>query len=132
MADMKNISNEEWKKKLTPEQYKVLREKGTEIPGTGKFYQNFETGMYTCAACGNELFASDTKFDSDCGWPSFDKSLHGAVDFHDDYTLGMHRIEVTCNTCGGHLGHIFDDGPTETGKRYCINSAALNFTKEEK
>ena len=132
MADMKQIPNEEWKRKLTPEQYKVLREKGTELPGTGKFYKNFATGMYVCAACGNELFSSDTKFDSDCGWPSFDKSLAGAVDFHDDFTFGMHRTEVTCNKCGGHLGHIFDDGPTQTGKRFCINSVALDFQKKEK
>lgn len=129
---MKKLSEEEWKKKLAPEAYHVLREKGTEAPGTGKFYRNFDKGMYMCAACGNELFSSDTKFDSDCGWPSFDKSLQGAVEFHDDYSFGMHRIEVTCNKCGSHLGHVFEDGPTETGKRFCINSVSLGFKPREK
>ena len=132
MNDMKKKSHEFWKEKLDSEQYRVLREKGTEAPFTGKFVNNFETGMYECAACGQQLFNSDTKFHSDCGWPSFDRSLEGNVEFHDDYSLGMHRVEVTCGNCGGHLGHVFDDGPEETtGKRFCINSAALNFKAQK-
>lgn len=128
MMDMKQKPEKYWKEKLDSEQYRVLRERGTEIPGTGKYVNNFENGMYECAACGQPLFSSDTKFHSDCGWPSFDRSLEGNVEFHDDYSFGMHRIEVTCNNCGGHLGHVFDDGPKETtGKRFCINSAALHF-----
>lgn len=130
MTTMKQKDNNYWKEKLTPEQYRVLREKGTEAPFTGKFNDNFETGMYECAACGQELFSSDTKFHSDCGWPSFDRSLEGNVEFVDDYSHGMHRVEVLCKNCGGHLGHVFDDGPQDTtGKRFCINSAALNFRK---
>lgn len=119
----------EWKQKLTPEQYEVLRNKATETPFTGHLLHNKEGGMYTCAACGSELFSSDTKFDSGTGWPSFyDVVNNKNVQTRDDDTLGMHRVEVTCATCGGHLGHLFDDGPADkTGKRYCINSCALDF-----
>lgn len=128
MHDAKQKSEAEWKKQLTPEQYHVLREKGTERPFSGKFYKNFEDGMYHCAACGQDLFPSDTKFDSDCGWPSFDKSIEGNVTLSEDLSHGMQRIEVTCSNCGSHLGHVFDDGPTATGKRFCINSLSLDFT----
>lgn len=125
------MSDDDWKKKLTPEQYHILREKGTEAPGSGKFIANQGTGMYQCVACGNQLFSSETKFDSDCGWPAFDKAITGNIEFLEDNSFGMHRTEVRCNRCGGHLGHVFDDGPTSTGKRFCINSAILKFTPGE-
>lgn len=129
---MKIKPDEYWREKLTAEQYHILREKGTERPFTGAFYLNHESGMYTCAACGTPLFSSETKFDSDCGWPSFDRSIAGNVESHEDRSFGMRRTEVLCATCGGHLGHVFDDGPRETtGQRFCINSAALNFTKAQ-
>lgn len=121
----------EWQKILTPEQYHVLREKGTEAPFTGKLLKNTETGVYTCAACGNELFTSDMKFDSHCGWPSFDKEIAGGkINTHTDVSHGMVRTEITCAKCGGHLGHLFDDGPTETGMRYCVNSLSIDFKKQ--
>jgi peptide-methionine (R)-S-oxide reductase len=124
-----DMPEEEWRKRLTPEQYDVLRMKATEAPFTGKFVDHHESGMYACAACGNPLFASDTKFESDTGWPSFyDVATKGNVELHNDTSFGMKRVEVTCAKCGGHLGHLFDDGPTDkTGKRYCINSCALDF-----
>jgi methionine-R-sulfoxide reductase len=122
-------TEEEWKKILKPEQYYVLRQKGTDAPFTGKLTLNKEKGIYSCAACGNELFHSDMKFDSHCGWPSFDKELPGSrILFEKDSSHGMTRTEIMCAHCGSHLGHIFDDGPTETGKRYCVNSTSLNFT----
>lgn len=121
----------EWKKKLTPEQYRVLREKGTEAPFTGKYAHEKRAGMYRCAACGNQLFSSDTKFDSGTGWPSFDKALPGAVRFISDASHGMERTEVVCTRCGSHLGHLFDDGPTATGKRYCMNSVCLELEEKK-
>jgi peptide-methionine (R)-S-oxide reductase len=119
-----------WKEKLTPEQYRVLREKGTEAPFSGELLNADADGMFTCAACGNVLFSSDAKFDSGTGWPSFDQALPGAVEYHSDTSHGMTRTEVTCARCGSHLGHVFDDGPGEGGKRYCINSVCLKL--EEK
>lgn len=125
-----NKPDSEWKKTLSEEQYYVLREKGTEKPYSGKFLLHKEDGFYTCAACGNKLFDSASKFDSHCGWPSFDKQIESkAIVTHEDNSHGMRRTEILCGKCGGHLGHIFDDGPTSTGMRYCVNSLSLSFEK---
>ena len=124
-------SDNEWKQKLTPEQYNILREKGTEAAFTGKLLHNKEKGTYTCAGCGAELFSSDTKFDSGTGWPSFYEPKNKEnVELKKDFAHGMLRTEVICKKCGGHLGHVFDDGPNPTGKRFCMNSCALEFKKK--
>jgi peptide-methionine (R)-S-oxide reductase len=121
-------SEKEWREELTPEQYEVLRKAGTEAPFTGEYVYNKESGDYRCAACGAMLFSADTKFESGTGWPSFtEPAIAEAVELRPDNSLFMKRTEVLCRTCGGHLGHVFDDGPGASGERYCINSAALAF-----
>ncbi|QQR88852.1 MAG: peptide-methionine (R)-S-oxide reductase MsrB [Myxococcales bacterium] len=124
------LTDEEWKEKLSPEEYAVLRDKGTERAFSGKYYKHKESGIYHCAACGEPLFSSDTKYDSGSGWPSFFKPVsEDAVRFERDASHGMVRTEVICGNCGSHLGHVFDDGPKPTGQRYCINSVSLGFSK---
>lgn len=126
-------SEEEWKRALTPEQYRVLREKGTEKPFTGSLLANKEEGVYRCAGCGQDLFRSRSKYESGSGWPSFHiPAKEGAVEARQDLALGISRTEILCSRCGGHLGHVFDDGPKPTGLRYCVNSAALEFEAAQK
>ncbi len=134
IAKMENLpkSEAEWKAKLSEEEYYILRQKGTERPYTGKFLMHKEEGFYTCRGCGARLFESDSKFDSHCGWPSFDKEIKkGVIKETRDLSHGMDRIEITCAKCGGHLGHVFNDGPTDTGLRYCVNSVSLGFEKKD-
>lgn len=119
-------SEEEWRKELGAEEYRVLRKKGTEAPFTGRYHSTKDAGVYVCAGCGKELFVSDDKFDAGCGWPSFTRPVE-QVEEHKDLSHGMVRTEVLCPDCGGHLGHVFNDGPKPTGQRYCINSASLKF-----
>jgi peptide-methionine (R)-S-oxide reductase len=130
MTQKAQKSEQEWREQLSPAQYEVLRRKGTEPPFTGEYTYSKDDGTFRCAGCGAELFSSDAKFDSGTGWPSFtEPAVAEAVELHDDTSHGMHRIEVTCRNCGGHLGHVFDDGPAPTGKRFCINSCALDLER---
>ena len=127
-----NKTEEEWKEILSPQQYYVLRQKGTDYPGDGGFTKHFEKGTYLCAGCGAQLFESGTKYESHCGWPSFDDAIEGSVAYVLDKSHGMIRTEIICTKCDGHLGHVFDDGPRDTtGKRYCVNTSSLKFVKAE-
>jgi len=123
-------TDKDWKEKLSPEAYHILREKGTERAFTGKYDKHFEKGVYVCAGCSTKLFDSSSKFNSHCGWPSFDSSLKEKVSELKDTSHGMIRVEIVCSNCGGHLGHVFPDGPTHTGLRYCVNSLSLDFKEE--
>ena len=124
-------SEEEWRKLLSNEEYRVLREQGTEYPNTGEYNAHYENGTYTCKGCNQPLYESASKFDSGCGWPSYDQSIEGAIEYRKDSSLGMVRVEIVCSNCGGHQGHVFDDGPTISGKRYCVNSASITFDPEK-
>ncbi|WP_139957932.1 peptide-methionine (R)-S-oxide reductase MsrB [Flavicella sediminum] len=122
-----NKTEAEWKAQLSENEYHILREKGTERPHTGTYNLHFEKGTYTCKGCATPLFKSDTKFDAHCGWPSFDEAIEGTIRYEKDLSVGRIRTEIICDNCDGHLGHVFEDGPTETGLRFCVNSASISF-----
>lgn len=121
------LTEAQWRERLTPTQFAILRGKGTDRAYSGTMWKTNEPGEYRCAGCGNLLFVGDSKFISECGWPAFDKAIKGSIGYHEDNSYGMSRVEVTCSRCGGHLGHVFDDGPTATGTRYCINQTSIAF-----
>ena len=122
-----NKTEEYWEKKLSKKEFDILRRGGTELPYTGKYNNHFEDGVYVCKGCGNPLYKSNSKFDSGCGWPSFDECIENSIEYKKDYKIGVLRIEILCSKCEGHQGHVFDDGPTKTKKRYCVNSASIDF-----
>ncbi len=126
-----NNSEKEWREQLSVERFRILRHKGTEAPHTGTYNLHFENGAYNCAACNQQLFESDSKFDAHCGWPSFDNSIEGTIERVLDKSHGMLRTEIVCSNCGSHLGHVFNDGPTETGERFCVNSLSIDFNIDE-
>ena len=123
-------SEKAWQEELSPEEFNILRKKGTEYAFSGKFNDHYEKGTYLCKGCGKPLYESDSKFDSHCGWPSYDQSIEGALELIPDHSGGTLRTEILCANCGGHQGHVFNDGPTKTGLRYCVNSASINFIKK--
>ena len=131
-TNLKDLTPQQWQERLSPDRFYILRQAGTERPGTGKLLDEQRSGTYYCGGCGAELFSADTKFDAGCGWPSFFEAKDGAVEYFSDMSLGYERREVRCATCGGHLGHVFQDAPqTPTGTRYCMNSVALDFVPDE-